>query len=202
MTNITLRESHPSDLPGLYRICHATALNGDDASPSVPDPELIGHSYVGPYAVLEPEHCFIALRGPRIVGYIVAAPDSTAFHLKCEALWFPALRSRYPQPPADDLSPTARFIRTLHLGHQPSSRIDPAAYPASLHIDLLPEAQNQGVGRRLMARLFEKLKESHVAGVHLYVGLANVKAIGFYERIGFKCLDDAPMARGYGTTLS
>ena len=99
----------------------------------------------------------------------MAARDSAAFHLKCEALWFPVLRSRYPRPPADDVSSTARFIRTLHLGHPPSARIDPAAYPASLHIDLLPEAQNQGVGRRLMACLFEKLRESEAAGVHLYV---------------------------------
>jgi GNAT superfamily N-acetyltransferase len=97
---------------------------------------------------------------------------------------------------------TARFIRTLHVGHPPSARIDLTAYPASLHIDLLAEAQHQGVGRRLMEALFAKLRASKAAGVHLYVGLANVNAIGFYERIGFKCLDDAPTTRGYGMNLT
>jgi ribosomal protein S18 acetylase RimI-like enzyme len=202
MTAISIRNSHPSDLPSLYSICHATGLNGRDASPSVDDPELIGHSYVGPYAVLEPETCFVAVQESRVVGYIVAAADSRKFHEKCEALWFPVLRARYPVPTPEDTSSTALFTRTLHRGHPPSDGVDLAAYPASLHIDLLPRAQGQGVGRQLMDRLFARLREKTIQGVHLYVGRSNIAAIGFYERIGFQCIDDAQHARGYGFKLS
>lgn len=202
MTPISIRNTHASDLPSLYSICHATGLNGRDASPSIADPELIGHSYVGPYAVLEPDTCFVAVQESRIVGYIVAAADSMEFHRKCEAAWFPVLRARYPVPSPEDTSPSATFMRTLHRGHPPSEEVDLAAYPASLHIDLLPRAQGRGVGRQLMNRLFDRLRECKIPGVHLYVGRSNIDAIGFYERIGFQCIDDAQHARGYGIKLS
>src|SRR5699024_7714278 len=113
--------------------------------PALSDRELIGHSYVGPYAVLEPDYCFVAVEEVRVVGYIVATPDSIAFHQKCETQWFPVLRARYPEPSPEDDSAAAKFTRTLHRGHIPSRKIDPALYPASLHIDLLPQAQGRGV---------------------------------------------------------
>lgn len=202
MTAVSIRNTHASDLPSLYSICHATGLNGGDASPAVADPELIGHAYVGPYAVLEPENCFVAIKDSRLVGYIVAAADSLEFYRKSEAAWFPVLRSRYPMPSPDDTSPSATFTRTLHRGHPPPAEIDLTAYPASLHIDLLPEAQRHGVGRQLMNRLFDRLRECKIPGVHLYVARSNIAAIGFYERIGFRCIDDAQHTRGYGIKLS
>jgi ribosomal protein S18 acetylase RimI-like enzyme len=177
-------------------------LNGQDASPAIKDPELIGHSYVGPYAVLEPESCFVAVQGHRVAGYIVATPDSANFHRKCETLWFPVLRTRYPAPSPEDQSPSAMFTRTLHRGHLPPVSVDLALYPASLHIDLLPEAQGRGVGRRLMNHLFERLRMSGVPGVHLYVSRSNPGAIAFYQRIGFELVDESQQALGFGLKLN
>lgn len=202
MTAISIRGYHASDLPSLYRVCQATGLNGHDASPSVPDPDLIGHTYVGPYVTFEPNLCFVAQQGTQVVGYILATADSTSFHHTCEARWFPALRARYPLPPAEDLSLTAHFVRALHRGHPPSAKIDLAQYPASLHIDLLPQAQRQNIGRHLMTHLFAALRNMEVPGVHLYVARANQGAISFYERIGFECLDEAQTVKGYGIMLS
>ena len=180
-----------SDLPSLYRICHATGLNGHDASAVIHDPDLIGHSYLGPYVTLEPDHCFVAVQANVVVGYIVGAPDTAAFHHQCEERWFPILRTRYPLPAADDLSPTANFIRTLHRGHPPSVRVDLAQYPATLHIDLLPQAQRQGIGRHLMMHLFAELRKSDVPGVHLYVGSATRARSHSTSDIGFECIDDS-----------
>lgn len=202
MTAISIRAYHPSDVPSLYRICHATGWNGHDASPALSDPDLIGHLYAGPYVTFEPNLCFVAQQGREVVGYILATADSASFHRTCEAQWFPQLRRRYPMPSSDDGSLMARFIRTLHHGHPPSAMIDLSQYPASLHIDLLPQAQRQGVGRHLMAHLFTTLRNLEVPGVHLYVGRANLNAIRFYERVGFRCLDEAPSTKGYGLILS
>jgi ribosomal protein S18 acetylase RimI-like enzyme len=201
MTAISIRAYHPSDLPSLYRICHATGWNGLDASSLVADPDLIGHSYVGPYVRFEPALCFVAQQRDKIVGYILATADTASFHHTCETHWFPLLRTRYPLPSPDDTSLTAQFIRTIHRGHPPSAAIDLAQYPASLHIDLLPQAQRQGAGRQLMEQLFATLRTLRAPGVHLYVSRANQGAISFYERIGFKCLDEAKTIRGYGFTL-
>ena len=198
---VLIRAFHPSDLPALYRVCHATGWNGCDASDVVSDPELIGHSYIGPYAVLEPQHCFVAVHQTQVVGYVTAVSDCVAFHRECETKWFPILRARYPLPASDDTSVTATFLRTLHTGHLPSPTVDLIAYPANLHIDLLPEAQGQGLGRRLLQQLFSSLRFAGVAGVHLYAGASNVGAIRFYQRIGFQRLEESEHAVGFGYDL-
>ena len=60
-----------------------------------------------------------------------------------------------------------------------------AGYPAHLHIDLLPRAQGQGHGRRLMTAMFDRLTAAGASGVHLGVRRTNTRAIAFYEKLGF-----------------
>lgn len=59
-------------------------------------------------------------------------------------------------------------------------------YPAHLHIDILPEYQRQGLGRKLMEALWAKLKDDGIPGVHLIMWSKNYEAKKFYLRIGFK----------------
>ena len=63
-------------------------------------------------------------------------------------------------------------------------------YPAHLHIDLLPVTQGQGLGRRLIERFTELLRERGVRGVHLGVDRRNTGAHRFYERTGFTRVGD------------
>lgn len=61
-------------------------------------------------------------------------------------------------------------------------------YPAHLHIDILDEYQNQGLGSKLMEVLFEELKKRKVKGIMLQANLSNEGAVRFYKRLGFKML--------------
>jgi ribosomal protein S18 acetylase RimI-like enzyme len=180
----TIRLYHPSDLVALYRVCLLTGDNGSDASQLHRDGELLGHYYVAPYAVLEPDLCFVLLNDGSPCGYILGTRDSAAFRLHTEQEWFPALRARYALPPADDHSGDADMIRHIHAG----IHVDPdlGAYPAHLHIDLLPIGQGLGWGRTLMQTFLTQLRALHVPGVHLGVGRRNTRAIAFYERMGFQ----------------
>jgi ribosomal protein S18 acetylase RimI-like enzyme len=60
-----------------------------------------------------------------------------------------------------------------------------------LHIDLLPRAQGRGYGRRMIEALLERLRGRGVPGVHLGVSVHNGRAVGFYERLGFRELTRA-----------
>ena len=60
-----------------------------------------------------------------------------------------------------------------------------ADYPSHLHIDLLPDAQGQGAGRRLIETLTTSLAAHGSPGVHLGVAVRNQNARAFYERVGF-----------------
>ncbi len=182
----TIRSYHPSDLVALYRVCLLTGENGNDASQLYRDEELLGHYYVAPYAVLEPDLCFVLLDDGSPCGYILGTRDSQAFYTQTEQEWFPVLRARYALPPANDQSRDAGMIRHIHQG----MHVDPelGAYPAHLHIDLLPVGQGQGWGRTLMQTFLARLRELHIPGVHLGVGGRNTRAIAFYERMGFQAI--------------
>jgi ribosomal protein S18 acetylase RimI-like enzyme len=184
-----IRPYHPSDLCNVYDICARTADCGNDASGSHEDPLILGHYFAGPYAVLEPELCFILTKGGEPCGYVLGARDSTAFGQRCEEEWFPVLRDRYPLPPLEDESPFAGMKRAIHQGIHPSP--DVLDYPAHLHIDLLPCAVGAGNGRRLMERFLAELRELAAPAVHLGVAGKNERAIAFYKHMGFATL------RGY-----
>ena len=160
-----------------------TVDSGADGSHHYADPELVGHYFAGPYAVLEPDLCFILTCAGAPCGYVLGTRDSDRFGRRCEAEWFPILRERYPLPAPEEDSPSAGMIRTIHAGYH--SHPDVAAYPAHLHIDLLPHAVGQGNGRRMMERFLCHLRELRVPAVHLGVGKKNERAVAFYQHMGF-----------------
>jgi ribosomal protein S18 acetylase RimI-like enzyme len=178
-----LRPYHASDLYALYRICLLTGAQGADASQLYRDHELLGHCYAAPYAVFEPDLCVVLTHDGAPCGYVLGTRDTAAFAARCETDWFPVLRTRYPLPPPDDESPDAQLMRYLHAGRRVNP--DVAAYPAHMHIDLLPVAQGQGWGRQLVQAFCDRLRALDVPAFHLGVGMGNPRAIAFYERVGF-----------------
>lgn len=196
---LKIRVYHPTDMTSLYRICLMTGNNGQDASGLYADPDLLGHFYAGPYAVLEPDLCFVLTCQKKPCGYILGASDSARYQSWFEAEWSPMLRERYPLPDPSDKTADACHIRLMHTGY----RFDPDLenYPAHLHIDLLPEAQGKGLGRQLMETFIAKLREKKVPGLHLIVGSANTGAVQFYQRVGFEHIKDYKGGIAFGMKL-
>lgn len=62
--------------------------------------------------------------------------------------------------------------------------IDPR-WPAHLHINLVGRAQGTGVGRALMERWLERLRETNSPGCHLQTLVENTRAVRFFARSGF-----------------
>jgi ribosomal protein S18 acetylase RimI-like enzyme len=182
-----LRAFATCDLPGMYRVCLLTGDAGSDATGAYRDPDLLGHVYAGPYPVADPGLTWVVTDDAgTVAGYVVGTADSQAFARWQEESWWPALRERLPRPDeADDPRRDHELLRVVHDG----ATYDPAvtdAYPAHLHIDLLPHAQGRGLGRTLIATLAAALRERGVPGLHLGVSAANTGAIAFYDRVGFR----------------
>jgi len=193
-----IREFHSSDLVMLYRICLETGDDGGDATGQI-DADLLGHFYAGPYAVLEPELCFILTRDGAPCGYILGTADSIEFAGRCEREWWDPLRAKYALPDRRDRSREAMVIRELHSGYQaPELASD---YPAHLHIDLLPEGQGVGQGPYLIDRFLKKLGDDNVKGIHLDVSRGNERAMTFYPKLGFKLLKESTAGVTYGMKL-
>jgi ribosomal protein S18 acetylase RimI-like enzyme len=180
----TIRAFRPGDERALYDICLRTGASGEDATRLYRDPNLLGEIYVGPYLRLAPSLAFVGEDEWGVAGYVLGVTDTRAFEKACERDWWPALRPRYPLGLFPPDSPDDRLVRMIH-GPRETSEDVVERYPAHLHIDLLPRLQGRGYGRRLLSTLFTALLDVGVSAVHLGVGLANQRAIGFYDRMGF-----------------
>ena len=121
---------------------------------------------------------------------MIGTPDTAAFARAYRARWIPRLAGRYPVPPEWPASPDEEMI-ALH--YRPERLLWPglAEYPAHLHIDLLPPFQGAGHGRALMETFYAAAARAGAAGVHVTVMAANVRALGFYRRLGFRPLEVA-----------
>ena len=181
-----IRPATVHDLPGVYRVCLQTGRTGGDASGSHADPDLLGHVFAGPY-ILFPDAVALVVTGARgVAGYCVGVPDTIAFEQWCEREWWPPLRGQHPLLPRPAGATAADTTLNRRLHEPVTTDVGLAtAYPAHLHIDLLPHPQGAGWGRRLMARLLEQLAVAGVGGVHLGVDAGNAGASAFYERSGF-----------------
>ena len=156
-------------------MCLKTGDHGQDGEPFYrEDPDALGRIFVGPYLAFEPDLSLILEDRDGICGYALGALDSRAFYARYEREWRPGLAAQFPEPQGDSREWT-RVQQVYHLYHHPDYFCpEPYAdYPSHVHIDLLPRAQGQGLGRRMMTRMFEALAERGSPGVHLGVSAHN-----------------------------
>jgi ribosomal protein S18 acetylase RimI-like enzyme len=182
-----IRPFRVGDEGALARICLLTADAGADATGIFEDDSIWAEVFVLPYVHRHPDLAFVVEADDgRVVGYIVCAPDSDEFEDWFHDQWWPQRGARWPKPSAER-SPQDG---TLIYAYGRRSGVEPygAEYPAHLHIDLLPELQGQGWGRRLIETLVTVLRERGVTGLHLVAASANAGALAFYPRVGFTAI--------------
>ncbi len=180
-----IRRYRPEDQEALEDICIRTAHNGGDSRPHYQDPGIFPTIFATPYVVLEPGLAFVLDDGAgRAVGYILGTADTPRFVERFGREWLPQAATHYPEPKAPTATPDEAMV---HLLHHPERMLVPevAAYPAHLHIDLLPDWQGKGHGRALMHTFLQALHDKGVGSVHLSMLTANTPARAFYDRLGF-----------------
>lgn len=200
-TVATIREATRADRDACYDICLRTGASGEDASGVYADPRLLGDVYVGPYLALPEGLGLVAVDDGGIAGYVLATADTRRFEAACEERWWPPLRERYPDPGPSPATPDERVRALVHRPLRAPEEVV-RDHPAHLHIDLYPRLQGGGVGRALLERLFAALAETGAPGVHLGVGRANQRAIGFYRHLGLSTLLELEDTLYLGRALS
>lgn len=146
-SSAVIRSYRPEDRAALEDICIRTAHNGLDSRPVYADPGILPVIFATPYAELEPDLVFVLDDGRgKAVGYVLGTADTPRFADDFREKWLPLVADRYPEPSGPPVGPDEAMIPLLH---HPERMVVPelAAYPAHLHIDLLPEWQGRGHGR-------------------------------------------------------
>lgn len=183
--NIVIREYQADDRLQVQNICIATG--GDFAQRADMRPLLLS-AFCNYYIEKEPENCFVAADGGRVVGYILCAADCNC--------WVKDFRSEYvDRAPAEE-------VKRFYEGTMATPQKFAESYPAHLHIDILPEYQRMGIGFKLMNALIGHLKGRGVPGLMLSVAGDNTKGINFYEKYGFTVLERTSYEIAMGIPLS
>ncbi|AEJ20517.1 GNAT family N-acetyltransferase [Gracilinema caldarium] len=198
-----IREYRVTDLPYLYEICLKTGDNGKDATELFYDPYVLGQFYAAPYTHFESD-CVLILEGTsqglqRPLGYILGTSNTRAYTDWFNQYWRPAALALYGGTEGAK-SPTETAIRAL-FAKELTCPPWVATYPGHIHIDLLPEAQGGGWGRKLMDAISRRLAEKGCRGFHLGVSGANEGGIAFYRRYGMQELAQESWGIVFGKLL-
>lgn len=195
-----IRPFRPGDESALAEICLRTADAGGDATGVLEDDAIWAHVWVLPYVERHPDLAFVVESDEGTpVGYVVGTPDTDAFEQWFQIDWWPRHAHRWPRPDRERTRQDGILRYAYGRGEKPEPYA--AEFPAHLHIDLLPQAQGQGAGRRLIATLSDALRERGVSGLHLVASAENTGAMAFYTRLGFAPLPSPPGSRAYGLPL-
>lgn len=168
----SIRNYLPKDAEHLKKICIATAKPVFQGK-KITERALVD-VYCRYYIECEPESSFVVVDQNDVAkGYILCAKNYDAY------------RALFTKKYLKTWNPATHIMGNFAMK---SIRDYVAEYPAHLHIDLLPECQAKGYGRKLIESLIEHLKERKIKGLMLHVSTENKGARIFYDKCGFKVL--------------
>ena len=182
MTALAIRKATLDDLADLYHVAIKTGDSGSDASGMFRNDDMIGEVFVGPYVTLSTDTCFALSEDGQAIGYGLCVLDTEIFQRNCRETWWPALQEKYR-----DLATVQDQEWLVKEIFQPTPSPESVLekFPSHGHIDLLPQVQGQGWGRKMMEAMENRLSELGSPGFHLRVSAYNDRGLKFYSAIGY-----------------
>lgn len=171
---IVIRRMKKEDAPEVRKICLETANKKLKSTEKAQKATLL--LYCDYYIRTSLYYCFVAVdeETNKIVGYILCSPNYK--HYLCD----------FTNVELVELRKLGLKYYLMGKGAILSQKKYAIDFPAHIHIDILPEFQNQGIGSQLMDKLLYFLKIDTSQGIFLSVAPKNKKAKKFYEKYYFE----------------
>ena len=134
-----------------------------------------------------------------VAGYVVGTHDTDRFTARLESEWWPALRARYTNAEGMTAADRSRISSIMSPSHSPAELV--AAYPAHIHMNLLPRLRGQRVGTRLLDLWIDQARAAGVKVIHLGASATNTGGIAFWTRSGFIPQREEPGVVWFGMNL-
>ena len=169
----SIRKYKPSDKERLRYICKETTGEENKKNTALLDSiAIIFNDYFTEY---EPDNIFVAVNEEdSAVGYVICSTDISLFRKKMLSEFSKRVKNTCPSSlPMLYATVIAVFIT-------------PKKYRTHLHIDLLPEAQRQGLGTKLIDNLASHLKANKIANVSVMTISKRSMGYKFYVKYGFR----------------
>ncbi|MEE6262294.1 GNAT family N-acetyltransferase [Plantactinospora sonchi] len=195
---VTIRaiaDSDHAELRGLFGRACADA----------PSAALWGHEeseaaiYLDPYLSAHPGSLFVAVADGELVGYLAGCLDSSTIPSESKRME-QAIRTHRlvfrPRPAAFFARAMVDLVVAAARREPTAGGFDDVRWPAHLHINMAPTARGTGAAAELMARWFDRLRETGTPGCHLQTLVENTRAVRFFERMGFVRHGATPLVPG------
>jgi len=199
-----------TDAPAVRRICVATCWMGDYRPEVLADEQIWADYWTRWFTDRQRQHSWVVRRScdGQVVGYLTGTPDERRFHRYVPWL-LPRFAWRLLAPKAKrGLADSAAkrppgcsaqnlpdpLLRRMALRNAIRSVIRAetgiparlmAAYPATWHVDLLPEARGRGLGAALLDLFIARMRQLGVPGLHAQPMSINTAIIALLDRKGF-----------------
>ncbi len=193
---IAVRPYRGTDREAVRAIAYSAGYMGDPPDWYWRDVTSFADIWTAYYTDCEPESAFVAESGGRVVGYLLGCVESARAPSPIVALGRQVIR-RFLLLRAGTAGFLWRSIwDTVRERGSPTGEIDDPRWPSHLHMNLLGEARGCGVGAQLMRAWLSRLREVKSPGCHLATLAENTRAVGFFERMGFRHLGSPVLVPG------
>jgi ribosomal protein S18 acetylase RimI-like enzyme len=188
VTSIVVRPYRVEDRAQVRHICHVTGYMGEPVAWMWRDVESFADLFTSYYTDAEPQSALVAELDGVVAGYLLGCVDS-------RRVWNPAtIFGRHFVRRGIGFRPGTAGVVWRSFGdvvvdglrrRLPPVSLTDDAWPAHLHIDLLPTIRGRGVGATLMRNWTDHLRTAGVPGCFLETLGENRGAIAFFESMGF-----------------
>ncbi len=169
----TVRKYKPSDKERLQYICMETT--GEENKKNERRLNSIAIIFNDYFTENEPDGIFVAVGEDDIpVGYVISCKDIKLFRKKMLSVYLKKVIKMYP---------SSLF---MHIASVIAVFITKKRYRTHLHIDILPEAQRQGLGTKLIDALTYHLKKKGIKNVSVLTISRKSMGYKFYQKYGFR----------------
>ena len=187
MEQVTIRSYKARDYQGVRDVCCATGLLGEPVGKVFSDEETFANLFTKYYTDVAPESAFVIENQGKIVGYVLGCLDNRKFRnyflVKLLPQIIPKIIWRYFTKYSLQ---ERKWVRRVALDGIKGSLNSPPR-PAHLHIDLLKEYRGRKVGKILINKFFQYMRDKGVDKIYGGVwSFDHKKTKHLYRKLGFQ----------------
>ncbi len=188
----------PRDRRAIRDICVTTAWMGDPAPRRIVDEWIWAEFWTRYFTDRESRHVWVVRDTPasEVVGYLTGTADVARVDryvpFLLPGIAARAIRRRLLRR-ADSRRAIVAILKSLVSGELEVPAWIRRRFPATCHIDLLPQARGQGLGARLMHTFLAQMRAIGLPGVHVQSLAANEPVARLNRRAGFTPIHTATL---------
>ncbi|MDE6407098.1 MAG: GNAT family N-acetyltransferase [Anaeroplasmataceae bacterium] len=165
---IEIRKYQTKDNASVRSICMATAKKG------FRNKEVVCWMFLDYYLESESDHAYVLVDKEEVIGYIVASTNAQLYEKQMKEKWIPKIK--------EYSFFLGIFSKICLLVSKPLDR----KYSGGFHMNIAPNYQKLGLGKRLLAVMGNHLSLYGYPYLYLITENKRTRGYGFYKHYGFK----------------